>query len=114
MPLAIGFVAVFLWRSLNCYGVCLHFQTSGNSLCVFIVPTYTEGKPPPGAAWFCKWLEEASNDFRVDKELLKGMKFAVFGLGNSQYGDHFNEVSHYPYWYGPYKLKFSIWPHDLH
>lgn len=67
-------------------------ETSGNSLCVFILPTYSEGKPPESSAWFCKWLEEASNDFRVEKELLKGMKFAVFGLGNSQYRDHFNEV----------------------
>ena len=72
--------------------VCLYFQTSGKSLCVFILPTYTDGRPPETAAWFCKWLEEASNDFRVEKELLKGMKFAVFGLGNSQYKEHFNEV----------------------
>lgn len=70
----------------------LYFQTSGRSLCVFILPTYTDGRPPETAAWFCKWLEEASNDFRVEKELLKGMKFAVFGLGNSQYKEHFNEV----------------------
>jgi tRNA wybutosine-synthesizing protein 1 len=72
--------------------LCVHFQTSGNSLCVFILPTYTDGRPPETAAWFYKWLEEASTDFRVEKELLKGMKFAVFGLGNSQYKEHFNEV----------------------
>jgi sulfite reductase alpha subunit-like flavoprotein len=71
---------------------------------VFIIPTYTEGRPPEGAAWFCKWLEEASNDFRVERQLLKGMKFAVFGLGNSQYRDHFNEVSHFPYWRSPQNL----------
>jgi tRNA wybutosine-synthesizing protein 1 len=59
---------------------------------VYILPTHTDGKPPDSAAWFCKWLEEASNDFRVEKELLKGMKFAVFGLGNSQFKDHFNQV----------------------
>jgi sulfite reductase alpha subunit-like flavoprotein len=74
--------------------LCLYFQTSGKSLCIFILPTYTDGKPPETAAWFCKWLEEASNDFRVERELLKGMKFAVFGLGNSQYKEHFNEVGH--------------------
>ena len=71
----------------------LFLQTAGNSLCIFVLPTHSEGKPPESAAWFCKWLEEAANDFRVEKELLKGMKFAVFGLGNSQYKDHFNEVS---------------------
>jgi tRNA wybutosine-synthesizing protein 1 len=72
--------------------LCSYFQTSGRSLCVFILPTYTDGRPPESAAWFCKWLEEASTDFRVEKELLKGMKYAVFGLGNSQYKEHFNEV----------------------
>jgi sulfite reductase alpha subunit-like flavoprotein len=72
--------------------ICLRFQTSGNSLCVFILPTHTDGKPPESAAWFYKWLEEASNDFRVEKELFKGMKFAVFGLGNSQYKEYFNQV----------------------
>jgi hypothetical protein len=89
---------------------------------VFILPTYTEGKPPESAAWFCKWLEEASNDFRVEKELLKGMKFAVFGLGNSQYRDHFNEVSQLLYCcqvcsspaLHSDSLKFKIWPHEPH
>ncbi|XP_069694993.1 S-adenosyl-L-methionine-dependent tRNA 4-demethylwyosine synthase TYW1-like [Periplaneta americana] len=67
-------------------------ETSGNSLCLFVLPTYTDGKPPESAVWFCKWLEEATNDFRIEKELLKGLKFAVFGLCNSEYNDHFNQV----------------------
>lgn len=79
-------------------------ETSGKSLCVFILPTYTDGRPPETAAWFCKWLEEASNDFRVEKELLKGMKFAVFGLGNSQYKEHFNEVG----------KQVDTWLQELH
>nr|CAD7257483.1 unnamed protein product [Timema shepardi] len=66
--------------------------TSGQSLCVFVLPTHAEGKPPEAAAWFYKWLQEAAHDFRVERALLKGMKYAVFGLGNSQYADHFNEV----------------------
>ncbi|KDQ97265.1 S-adenosyl-L-methionine-dependent tRNA 4-demethylwyosine synthase-like [Zootermopsis nevadensis] len=79
-------------------------ETSGKSLCVFILPTHTDGKPPESAAWFCKWLEEASNDFRVERELFKGMKFAVFGLGNSQYKDHFNQVG----------KQVDRWLQDLH
>nr|CAD7570233.1 unnamed protein product [Timema californicum] len=67
-------------------------ETSGQSLCVFVLPTHAEGKPPEAAAWFYKWLQEAAHDFRVERALLKGMKYAVFGLGNSQYADHFNEV----------------------
>lgn len=52
-----------------------------------------DGKPPESAEWFCKWLEEASNDFRVQKSLLSGLNYSVFGLGNSLYKDKFNMVS---------------------
>ncbi|GLH12885.1 NADPH--cytochrome P450 reductase [Gryllus bimaculatus] len=65
---------------------------SGRSVCVFILPTYTDGTPPPDGEWFYKWLEEASTDFRMGKCLLEGLKYAVFGLGNSQYSEHFNVV----------------------
>ena len=56
------------------------------------MPTYTEGTPPDTAKWFYNWLEESSTDFRVGAHFLKGLKFAVFGLGNSEYKDHFNTV----------------------
>lgn len=67
-------------------------EKSGRSVCVFILPTYAGGMPPQDAEWFYKWLEEASTDFRMGKSLLDGMKYAVFGLGNSQYAEHFNVV----------------------
>ncbi|RMX47239.1 hypothetical protein pdam_00012924 [Pocillopora damicornis] len=60
--------------------------------CVFIVSTYVDGKPPESVQWFYKWLEEAANDFRVQKSLLQGLNYAVFGLGNSLYEDKFNLV----------------------
>ena len=60
---------------------------------MFIISTYADGKPPESAEWFCKWLEEASNDFRVQKSLLSGLDYAVFGLGNSLYKERFNMVS---------------------
>lgn len=63
--------------------------------CVFIVSTYVDGKPPESAKWFYKWLEEASNDFRVQKSLLRDLNYAVFGLGNSLYEDNFNLVGIY-------------------
>ena len=43
--------------------------------------------------WFCQWLEESSKDFRVGAEALKGLRYAVFGCGNSLYGTHFNKAS---------------------
>ncbi|KAK6638049.1 hypothetical protein RUM44_008474 [Polyplax serrata] len=59
----------------------------------FIISTYEEGKPPPAAEWFCKWLEEYCTEFRVHRGLLKNVKYAVFGLGNSFYIDNFNKVA---------------------
>lgn len=41
----------------------------------------------------CRWLEEAASDFRVGSEALKHTRFAVFGCGNSVYGDNFNVVA---------------------
>ncbi|XP_059573086.1 S-adenosyl-L-methionine-dependent tRNA 4-demethylwyosine synthase TYW1 isoform X1 [Alligator mississippiensis] len=71
---------------------CLAEETISKNVCVFLVATYTEGQPTENAAWFCKWLEEAANDFRFGKTYLKGMRYAVFGLGNSVYIDHYNTV----------------------
>ncbi|NXM03954.1 TYW1 synthase, partial [Tyrannus savana] len=71
---------------------CLAEETTSRNVCVFLVATYTDGQPPESAAWFCKWLEEAASDFRVGKTYLKGLRYAVFGLGNSVYVDHYNTV----------------------
>ncbi|KAM7001354.1 S-adenosyl-L-methionine-dependent tRNA 4-demethylwyosine synthase TYW1-like isoform 2-T3 [Passerculus sandwichensis] len=65
-------------------------ETSSRNICVFLVATYTEGQPPESAVWFCKWLQEAANDFRVGRSFLQGLRYAVFGLGNSAYMDHYN------------------------
>ncbi|NXE15663.1 TYW1 synthase, partial [Lophotis ruficrista] len=69
---------------------CLAEETTSRNVCVFLVATYTDGQPTESAAWFCKWLEEAANDFRFGKTYLKGLRYAVFGLGNSVYVDHYN------------------------
>ncbi|NXY44710.1 TYW1 synthase, partial [Ceuthmochares aereus] len=66
--------------------------TTSRNVCVFLVATYTDGQPTESATWFCKWLEEAANDFRFGKTYLKGLRYAVFGLGNSVYVDHYNTV----------------------
>uniref|UniRef100_F7EUX6 S-adenosyl-L-methionine-dependent tRNA 4-demethylwyosine synthase TYW1 n=1 Tax=Macaca mulatta TaxID=9544 RepID=F7EUX6_MACMU len=67
-------------------------KVTSKNVCVFLVATYTDGRPTESAEWFCKWLEEASSDFRFGKSYLKGMRYAVFGLGNSAYASHFNKV----------------------
>lgn len=35
----------------------------------------------------CRWLGEAADDFRVGSQALSATRFAVFGAGNSAYGD---------------------------
>uniref|UniRef100_A0A8D1QY08 S-adenosyl-L-methionine-dependent tRNA 4-demethylwyosine synthase TYW1 n=1 Tax=Sus scrofa TaxID=9823 RepID=A0A8D1QY08_PIG len=67
-------------------------EVTSKSVCAFLVATYTDGRPTESAEWFCKWLEEAASDFRFGKTYLKGMRYAVFGLGNSAYASHFNKV----------------------
>ncbi|XP_074045425.1 S-adenosyl-L-methionine-dependent tRNA 4-demethylwyosine synthase TYW1-like [Macrotis lagotis] len=67
-------------------------EVTSKNICVFVVATYSDGRPPDNAEWFCKWLEEAANDFRFGKIYLKGMRYAVFGLGNSVYESNFNKV----------------------
>jgi len=65
------------------------FCADVNGVHLFIISTYSEGTPPEDAQWFHKWLSESSNDFRVSKTLLNGMKYAVFGLGHSLYSDFY-------------------------
>ncbi|CAL1571074.1 unnamed protein product [Knipowitschia caucasica] len=67
-------------------------EGTNRTVCVFLLATYTDGKPTENAEWFCQWLEEASTDFRYGKTYLKGLKYAVFGLGNSVYTGHYNTV----------------------
>ncbi|XP_071659113.1 S-adenosyl-L-methionine-dependent tRNA 4-demethylwyosine synthase TYW1-like isoform X2 [Patagioenas fasciata] len=67
-------------------------ETTGRNVCVFLVATYTDGQPTESAAWFCKGLEEAARDFRFGKTYLKGLRYAVFGLGNAVYVDHYNTL----------------------
>ncbi|XP_065516231.1 S-adenosyl-L-methionine-dependent tRNA 4-demethylwyosine synthase TYW1-like [Lathamus discolor] len=71
---------------------CLLGETTSRNICVFLVATYTDEQPTESAAWFWRWLEEAANDFRLGKAYLKGPRYAVLGLGNSVYVDHYNTV----------------------
>lgn len=73
--------------------LCFFFQVETKNICVFIISTYIDGTPPHKAKWFCKYLKEASNDFRVQKSLLNGLQYTVFGLGNSVYEENYNIVS---------------------
>ena len=43
--------------------------------------------------FFCDWLSEATEDFRVDDSFLHKTAVACFGCGNSLYEQHFNAVA---------------------
>lgn len=71
----------------------LAYESESRNYLVVFISTYTEGSPPDGAEWFMKWLEESASDFRVQKSMLHDLQYAVFGLGNSVYGNDFNTVA---------------------
>lgn len=48
--------------------------------------TWSEGIPPDSAKRFAAYLEEFANDFRVEKDHLRNLRVAVFGLGARIYG----------------------------
>lgn len=56
---------------------------------IIILPTYTNGNPPPTAEWFCKWIIDASNDFRLPRNSLRKLNYTILGIGDSVYGDNF-------------------------
>uniref|UniRef100_A0A8C8D1F3 tRNA-yW synthesizing protein 1 homolog (S. cerevisiae) n=1 Tax=Oncorhynchus tshawytscha TaxID=74940 RepID=A0A8C8D1F3_ONCTS len=82
-------------KSCCCYWFLLSLWMccSNKLVCMFLLGVYTDGQPTENAEWFCKCLEEASTDFRYGNAYLKGLRYAVFGLGNSVYGCHYNTVS---------------------
>ncbi len=56
---------------------------------MFLLSTYTDGVPPLTAEWFCRWVYEAADDFRVQKSFLTGVNFTVFALGHSLYDENY-------------------------
>ena len=96
MSTANSIVHTILQLYVDCWQhplLCACLQAEDGYVCVFIISTYTEGRPPEGAQWFCQWLEDTAGDFRVQKTLLSDLYYAVFGLGDSLYQDHFCTVS---------------------
>ncbi|KAF9432499.1 S-adenosyl-L-methionine-dependent tRNA 4-demethylwyosine synthase [Entomortierella beljakovae] len=78
-----------------------------SALCIFILSTYNVEGPND---WFLKWLEDTRFDWRVQKESLNKLKFSVFGLGDSAYGDEFcNGPRSADKWFGQMGAQ-RVWP----
>jgi len=71
----------------------LQTQAKNHRTLLVFISTYEDGTPPPAAKWFLLHLQEAATDFRVSKNELEKLTFAVFGCGNSLYVDNFNKVA---------------------
>ncbi|KAI7900974.1 uncharacterized protein BX663DRAFT_544510 [Cokeromyces recurvatus] len=56
------------------------------AVCIFILSTYNVEGP---LDWFTNWLHDLRYDFRVDRDALKKLRYAVCGLGDSAYGEEF-------------------------
>lgn len=78
-----------------------------SSLCIFILSTYNVEGPND---WFLKWLEDTRFDWRVERQALNKLKFSVFGLGDSAYGDEFcNGPRSADKWLGQLGAQ-RVWP----
>lgn len=75
----------FAGRAVDLEGVSLDDVAAGGRA-VVLAATYGEGDPTDNAADFVQGLQEATS---MGQHPLRGVPFAVFGLGNTQY-EHFN------------------------
>ncbi|KAJ2961781.1 hypothetical protein NQZ79_g3031 [Umbelopsis isabellina] len=60
------------------------------AVCIFILSSYNVEGP---LDWFSKWTQDLRYDWRVDRLSLQKIRFAVCGLGDSEYGEEFNAAS---------------------
>jgi len=60
-----------------------------HSLVFFVVATYTDGKAPDSCLGFFEWLNDFSHDFRVPKGFYSGLRYGLFGIGDSIYGKNY-------------------------
>jgi len=60
---------------------------------IIIVSTHDDGSAPPSAKSFQHWLSDAAQDFRYGKGWLTKLRFAIVGLGNSDYKRDYNAIA---------------------
>lgn len=69
-------------------GPPLELLQPGQALHVFLASTTGVGEPPDNARQFYRWLQE-----EADNDVLKGLDFCVFGLGNQKaHPNHYNVI----------------------
>lgn len=64
------------------------------SIYIIFISSYENDTPPESASWFYRWLEDNANDFRVSKDSLSNVAYAIFGLCDSAFEkNQFNNVA---------------------
>ena len=61
---------------------------SDETFVIFILSTFTGGTVAPAGKAFFYWLEDMAQDQRAGN-MLRGVRYALFGLGDSNYGDDY-------------------------
>ena len=64
-------------------------QLPKQALVFLVCSTWSEGTPPESCRGFFEWLKDYAYDFRVSKDHLAKVHFALFGCGSAYYEDHF-------------------------
>ena len=62
---------------------------------LIICSTYTDGEPPQSCRSFFYFLREYAYDFRISKDYLHNIRYAIFGLGGELYGTNFCKAVSY-------------------
>ena len=65
---------------------------------LFLCSTWSNGQPPESCSFFFEWIRDYAYDFRVSKDHLSKVRFAVFGLGGELYGANFCKSVRLPKW----------------
>jgi MioC protein len=69
-------------------------ELNDETFVLFVLSTYTDGRPPDNCVAFYNWLQDLSLDFRVPKTYFQSIKYAIFGIGSSVYdSDKFNKFA---------------------
>ncbi len=56
---------------------------------LIVCSTWTDGEPPESCRSFFYFLQEYAYDFRISKDYLHRVNYAIFGLGGELYGSNY-------------------------
>ncbi|KAJ3287080.1 S-adenosyl-L-methionine-dependent tRNA 4-demethylwyosine synthase [Rhizoclosmatium sp. JEL0117] len=87
LPKDVAFPSVEV-KCIKNFDIDALLKRTSNELVFFVLTTYVDGGPADDAAWFGSWLEDMRYDFRVSKESMANIRYSVFGVGDSAYGEN--------------------------